>query len=370
MFGVTKIAFSLLLIFLVVSVHAKAGDDADLNRAVHAYSESKDLGHKADTFLHAQTAYKLARKQYGKSPADLAIHTYRYAVAAASYREPIALSLFEETLGLLVQAYGHDAAELSLVLIDAADESLTRNEPEKAYAWYDKAHDIIARDQPNGSIEMARAYMGLARMYSNSGEHERAQTNAEKAITLLDIYQNQAAPVIIANLYFWHGQIMRALKLNTNARESYLNALRIFERENPDARKVLSIHTHLVEVNYKLNDPDALTFHCHAAALYQHQRRRGMWFPLYDPAGRLDLVHQGKQQIKTGEIVASYVKTASCRLRDITILGTAGISKADAKIILSGALFAPRYRGNEIIERRTDQSILPVYGQASAKKPY
>jgi len=212
-------------------------------------------------------------------------------------------------------------------------------------------------------------HMGLARLFHNSGQLDRAADHASKSQAHFVTTNKENTFPDNANLYFWHGQLMRALKHNDDARDSYLNALNLFEKHDAEARKILSIHTHLVEINHKLDDPDALILHCNAAALYQNKRRMGMWFSLYDPSGRLDPVHEGKRSMQTGEIVASYVQTADCRLRDIKILGTAGISEADAALVLARAYFAPRYRDNKIVERRTEQSILTVFGSTPPAQP-
>lgn len=361
MFWQPKITSVLLLLFVSLPSIAREDYKASLKEALNAYTESKSVGNKADTFLHAQRAYKFGLKLYANDPAKLAPIIFVYANAAATYREPIALTIYQQALEQYAKAFGPEHFELTHPLINAAEEAILRKEPEMAYAWLAKARKLIEHGKLKHSFIEARMHMGLARMFKNSGQMDRAENHASRSLDLLGEQDTASSFPENANLHFWHGQIMRSLKQNTQARQSYLKSLELFDQQAPDARKVLSIHTHLVEINHKLNDPDALVFHCKAAAQYQHKRSGGYWFPIYDPTGKLNPIHQGKQSLKTGEIVASYYRTADCRLRDINILGTAGISKADAKLILSGAYFAPQYRNRKIVERRTDQVILPIY---------
>lgn len=354
-----------LLCLMFASMPLQATDTltrAELSEAVLAYNDAKALRHKADTFLHARRAYNLGRKLYANEPAKLAPIIFSYANAAAAYKEPIALPIYQQTLDVYGQAYGTTNAKLALPLVNAADEAIYRKEPDMAYAWLAKARKLLNSERLKDNFLAARIHMGLARLFQNSNQLDRAADHASKSLNLINTPGAKQTFPENANLHFWHGQIMRNLKHNEDARDSYLYALSLFEKQEPDARKILSIHTHLVEINHKLADPDALISHCKAAALYQNKRRMGIWFSLYDPSGRLDPVHEGKRLMQTGEIVASYVQTIDCRLRDIRILGTAGISKEEAKLVLSRAYFAPQYRNNIIVERRTDQSILTIFG--------
>lgn len=357
-----KIVCVLLLWAHVMPVSANNESIAALKEAIHAYTEAKNLDHKADTFLHAQRAYNIGRKLYANAPAKQAPIIFSYANAAAVYKEPIALQIYEQALDHYVRAYGVRHLELIHPLINAADEAIYRKDPDMAYAWLARARDLLHNEKLTDSFLAARMHMGLARLFQSSGQLGRAADHASKSLARFTNSKSENAFPDNANLYFWHGQIMRSLKHNDEARDSYLNALNLFEKQEPSARKILSIHTHLVEINHKLDDPDALIFHCKAAALYQNKRSMGIWFSLYDPSGRLDPVHEGKRSAQTGEIVASYTQTANCRLRDIEILGTSGISKVEAAQVLSRAYFAPQYRDNKIIERRTDQSILTIFG--------
>jgi tetratricopeptide (TPR) repeat protein len=330
----------------------------ELTVAVNAYNDSLALGQKADTFLHARSAYKLAQKLYSNSPSNLTPYLHRYAVAAATYREPVALSLFKQTLDLLVQTYDANAIELALPLVDAADEALSRNEPQMAYAWYDKARDLIERDQPNGSIELARAYMGLARMYLNSGEDERAQSKAEDAIKLLNQHYNQASPNTVANLYYWLGKVKKEVGTNNEALAAYTTSLDIFLAQNPRERKVLTIHKNLVEINHKLNRIDDAVLHCIKAQKWQNQRDMGIWWPVYDPSGRLE--HDNK--IKIGQILFAYTPSNDCKAHDIEIFKTVGISPEEAERLIGQAYFAPRLRNGELAQdQRVEQTNIDVY---------
>jgi len=139
-----KIASIILLISLPHSVSAEDNDFTALNDAIHAYTEAKALGHKADTFLHARQAYYLSRKLYADAPKKLSPVVFSYANAAASYKEPIALELFQETLNKFGQAHGTKDKRLALPLINAADEAIFRKEPDMAYAWLTRAREILS----------------------------------------------------------------------------------------------------------------------------------------------------------------------------------------------------------------------------------
>lgn len=353
-----------MLFLITLSTTASFADEKnvsagiELEAAVKAYTDSKALGHKADTFLHARRAYRLARQLYLNAPSKLAPFAHHYAVAAAIYREPIALSLFEQTLDLLVVAHGRKAQELALPLVDAADEALTRSEPEMAYAWYDKARDLMERNQPNGSIELARTYMGLATMYSEAGEHDRAQTNAENSIALLKQHQDQASPITAANLYFRLGQIKRVSGNNEAALVAYITSLDLFLAENPRERAVLTIHKKLVEINHKLGRTDETVFHCIEAEKWENQRNMGIWWPIYDPAGRL----AQHDKPKAGQILAGYSKGSDCKLHDIKIYKTVGITPEEAQLLLSQAYFTPRLRGGTLADdQQVEQHNIDVY---------
>ncbi len=329
-----------------------------LRKAVDAYTESRNLNHKADTFLHARTAYRLARKQYVNSPAELAIHTHRYAVAAATYREPIALTLFEETLDLLVRAYGRDNAELSLALVDAADEALTRDEPEKAYAWYDKARDILMAKVQNADLQRARIYMGLARLYMNSGELDKAKDQAEKSFSILNNKAHNAPNRIKANIYFRYGDVQKALNNNSVALDAYNQSLQLFKKKDPRERTILTLHIRLVEINHKLGDSEQATVHCISAQKYENDRNMGIGWPIYDPTGKTT----SQKKTKTGQILAGYTRGADCRVRDIVIHKVTGISETEAIRILEQVYIPPRLSDGTLHpNQRVGQTNINVY---------
>jgi len=357
MLWTTKITFSLLLVFVSAGAHAKSSNIDALNKAVHAYTEAKNLDHKADTFLHAQTAYRLARKRYGNAPAELAIHTHRYAVAAAAYREPIALRLFEETLGLLVRV-GREGPELSLALVDAADEALTRNEPEKAYAWYSKARGILLENTPNVHLVRSRVYMGLARLYMNSNELDKAKDQAEKSIRALEVKAPNAPNRLKANIYFRYGDIQKALNNNSAALNVYNQSLQLFEELDSRERTILTLHNRLVEINHKLGDTERATVHCVSAQKYENDRNMGIWWPIYDPTGKT--TQWGEP--KTGQILAGFTRAANCKVRDIVIHKVAGISETEAIKILKQVYIPPRLINGALhADQRVDQINIDVY---------
>jgi len=340
-----KCAFSLLLGFLTFGAYANESDTAALRKAIHAYSESKELGHKADTFLHARTAYKLARRQFLKSPKDLAPHAFRYATAAATYRNPVALWLFEQTLDLYIAAYGLDDANLIVPLITAADEALRNAEHEMAYAWYDRASKLLAQNQPNGSFASARAYMGIARLHLRSHQLEKARLKADVAINFLFEYYADGSPTNIGSIIYGLGEIKNASGHNSEALDAYTQALAIYEKHDASALEIFELHIRLVELNHKLKRNGQLISHCMAAQKFNYARKRSpIREIIYDPTGRLS----GASRNKQGEFKATFRKGVDCRLHDIEIHQARGVSKAEAKTLLAQAYYAPIMMRGEV----------------------
>ncbi len=217
----------------------------DLEEALKAHRDSTALLHKADSFLHARRAYFIARQLFIDNPAELAPISHTYARAAARYQEPIALPQYQHTLDLLVDAHGADSTKLIPTLVDAAEEAIHRKEPEMAYAWLKKAGELLEESNGTETFDMARAHMGLARLYYDSGEYDRAKNRAELAIEVAEPHMGLIDYPLNAQLYFWHGQIMRRLEHHNGAEQSYGKALSIYRSVEPYARPVLSIHRHL-----------------------------------------------------------------------------------------------------------------------------
>ena len=313
-------------------------DKASLDDVVQAYSDSKALGQKASTFLHARAAYRVARKIYPKEATKLASFSWLYAQAAATYQDPLALYLFEKTLNYHTAAYGHADVRIAAPLIDAADEALHQNEPEMAYAWYSKAHKLLAWDQPNGSFEAARILIGLARLHRAADQLDKAREKAQKAVDLLYQHYSDGSPTSIASLIYRHGEIEQATGHVTEAFDAYTQSLSLFLEHDASAPEIYSLHKRLVEVNHKFEREDEVTAHCIAAQKFHYTHKRSPISGIvYDPTGRLS----GSQRQKQGKIRATFRKGTDCRLHDIEIHHADGITEKEAETLLAQAYYAP-----------------------------
>lgn len=350
-----------LLLLLPVGLPSAAQENLSisLEEARYAYTEAKNVGNKADTFLHAQRAYSIGRKLYANDPAKLAPITLAYANAAATYREPLALKTYEQALDEYAKAHGSEHPDLTRPLINAAEEAISRKEPKMAYAWLARARKILKNEQLQNNFLKARMHMGLARMFKNSGQMGRAEKHASRSLDLLSEQDTSGTFPENANLYFWHGQVMRSLKLNKQARQSYLKSLALFGQQDPDARKVLSIHTHLVEINHKLGDQQSLIKNCHAVEAFENTRNSSQHYPLYDPSGIIG----GYQSDRIGELVANFTVGLDCKVRNIEVLGATGIDKTKAQKFLSQVYFTPTLEFGKPKERIYEFMQLAVYDQ-------
>ncbi len=336
--------------FVFSGSFADTPDKTDLEAALSAYQDSVAVGHKADSFLHAQRAYLIAKKLFAEKPAELAPISYTYATAAARYKEPIALQQFRHALELTAKAHGRNSALLSPILVDAAEEAIHRREPELAYAWLKKSGELLDQSSPASGFLQARRYMSLSRLYYNSGEFDRARKHADQALALASQHMHEATFPDTAQLYFWHGQVMRWLELYQVAKSSYTKALGIYMTHEPRARPVLSIHIHMVGISHELGNTDAAIFHCIEAQKYESARNMDMWYPIYDPAGRLSQNRKPaqKNRAKVGQILAGYTTSTNCRVNNIVVHKTAGINPEEAKQLLRNAYIAPRFRNGKL----------------------
>ena len=333
--------FVALLCFVISTVPIQAKDKPAkiaLDEAELAYSDAKALKHKASAFIHARTAYRLARNLYPNNPTKLALYSWRYAQAAAQYRDPLALFLFEQTLDIHVSAFAPSDARFVAPLIDAADEALQQSEPEMAYAWYMRARKILTRHESRGSFNYARVLMGLARLHKSANQLKKADEKAEKAAVLLKQHYSDIAPIAIASMLFRFGEIIRANGHDTEAFEAYTKSLSLFQQHDKSASEIYGLHKRLVEVNHKLGNEDAVTAHCVAAQQFHFTNmRKPISGIVYDPTGRLS----GTDRQKQGKIRATFRKGVDCRLHDIEIHYADGISQKDAKMLLAQAYYAP-----------------------------
>lgn len=318
---------------------------SSIQDAQDAYHDARGLRHKADTFLHAQRAYRLARQECATDKPLLAKLSFEYAKAAAFYREPVALDLFERTVSLHRDVFGKNALELVVVFAEAGDEALLRDEPELAYRYFDAARDILTAQDTANSLGAAKVNMGLARLYRKSGELDRANQFATKAIAILEKSDGLIPAPSQAELYYYMGQVKRDRLDDMSARRAYATALNFLLPGYPRERLVLTLHKRLVEMNYKIGDSERLAKHCVAAQLWEDHRNMGIYWPIYDPAGRLG---PSNQRPVVGQILAGFQRSADCRIRDIKIHKTRGITAAEAEELLKNAYFTPRIRDGEI----------------------
>lgn len=348
----------LAILAMTPAVQAEKPTRADLEEAIAAYHDSKALLHKADSFLHARRAYFIGQQLFADKPGDLAPIAHAFALAAARYKEPVALQQYQSTLDLLIEAHGPDSGTQIPVLVDAGEEALHRKEPEMAYAFLKQAGELLARDVPDGSFEEARVHLGLARLYLNSGEYGRAEERAATALAVAEKHQKGITYPVNAAFHFWHAQVMRGLGKHTLAETSYLHALSLYRESEPRARPILSIHRRMIEVSHNLGKLDAAVHHCLEAEKYENQRNMGHWHPIYDPNGRLSQFDKPK----TGQILAGFTRTEDCRAINVVIHRTHGISVEEAKRLIEHAYFTPELRNGKLAEnQRVDQMNINVY---------
>lgn len=348
----------LVMLAMSSAIQAEKPTRANLDEAIAAYRDSIALLHRADSFLHARRAYFIGQQLFADRPAELAPIAHAFALAAARYKEPVALKQYQSTLDLLIEAHGPDTGAQTPVLVDAAEEALHRKEPEMAYAFLKQAEELLARDVPGGSFEAARVHLGMARLYLNSGEYDRAEQRAASALALAEKHQHGITYPVNAAFHFWHAQVMLGLGNHAPAETSFLHALSLYRESEPHARPVLSIHRRMVEVSHNLGKFDAAVRHCLEAEIYENQRHMGHWYPVYDPNGRLSQF--GKP--KTGQIIAGFTRTKDCRADEIVIYKTRGISAEEAKRLIQHAYFTPELRNGKLAEnQKVEQMNIDVY---------
>lgn len=343
-----------------VSAHAAKPTTLELEKALASYRDSAALLHKADSFIYARRAYTIARHLYADKPESLGPIAYTYALAASRYQEPVALEQYEIAIELMTKAFGAESEKLVPILIDAAEESIRRKEPEKAYSFTKQARKLISLHTMEKSFLAARAHMALARQYWESGEIERAEKHADQATHLAETMSETGVYPDEANLHFWNGQLMRWMSNFEKASVSYEFALQAFLKREPRNRKVLSIHKHMVEVSHHLSNFDRLAFHCIEAQRWQNLRGMSFYWPIYDPTGSIDHLNRTRKS----QFIASFTRDTDCKAKDIVILKSQGISSQDATKIVAEGYFAPKMRnGNMTSNQRDDELHFSVYDQ-------
>lgn len=335
-----RLVFVLFVAFLLSSPATRADTppQAALDEALRAYRDSFELGHKADTFLHARRAYFIAIKLFSGDPESLAPVVHTYANAAARFREPIALGKYEQALDLLVEAYGRDSQALYPVLVDAAEEAIVRREPERAYAWIRHAEKLAeAYALPEG-WSTVRLHMGRARLYERVGDLTRANQHADMAIALAETHNSDADPITYATVIYWHGHVKRASGANSAARESYLQSLELYKTFAPDTRRILTLHKRLVEMSHKLGDQEALIRHCYAVNDFLIARGSGSFATLFHP-----IEHQiDDRYYRSGDATASFTVGADCRPHNIVVHHARGVSLEEAFDYIAASYYAPK----------------------------
>jgi tetratricopeptide (TPR) repeat protein len=336
----------------------------DLEQAQKAYTEAKALGHKATSLLHARSLYQLARKYYLKQPQKLAPYALSYAMASAAYGDKAALYLFQETLNIYVSTYGTNDQRLVLPLINAAEEALRQNEPEMAYAWFRRARKLLSHTALS-PVYLARATMGLARLHAKANEKEKAVLHAHKALKHLNSSAINNEPIIASSMLRWLGNIELAAGNDLSALKAYNHALDLLKQHDPEAKEIYILYTSLVAVNHKLGREKEASSHCLKA---EHHRPINLDYdtrhPLHDPDGRLSALETPKQ----GEISATFVKGADCRLHNIEIHHATGLSHTEAKALLSQAYFSPIFMNGKISDGEyASLARLGVYQSPSKK---
>lgn len=355
-----RISLILLILLSIGGTASQAAnsDEIALKEALKAYEESRALGHKADTFLHAQRALSIARVLFPDEPGALAPILHLYARAAVRYREPVALITFKETLTTYENAFGAADSRLAGPLVDAAEEAMLRKEPRMAYEWYRRAEILLTNENVSEGILLARQKTGMARMYTDSGELDRAETLARDAVALVLNFSEPSDYITDAELHYYLGDVMRRLSHHPAARDLYTYAIEIYQQHEPRSRKLLSAHRRLVEVYHEIGDQAALIQHCHAVERYQNARNLSEYYPLYDPAG---VISGFGTPGRVGEMVVSFYVGANCRPNDITIHGAVGIELERAEAILAATYFTPEFVNGEPQERVQELLQLSIH---------
>lgn len=330
----------LMLAFWFASIPAGSTDvptEDDLKEALQAYHDSSVLNLRAGSFVHARRAYIIARKLFAGDASKLAPIALTYARAAAFYEDRSALQRYEQALDLYVEAYGTDNEILIPPLIDAADEALTRNQPEMAYAWYNKARELLADIHAGQKMERARVNLGIARLFLRSEQLGKALEYAELSAKLIhDLPQDQNAAA--ASLQYWLGEIQIANDNHDQAFAFFSQALQLLQQRDPASPLLVTLHSRLVELNHSLGNQAQAIEHCLFAQKLSYTHHDGpIWNPIYDPSGR---VSKSKER-GLGKIRASFRKGSDCRLQDIEIHELVGITETEAQRLLSQIYVAP-----------------------------
>ncbi|PCI59538.1 MAG: hypothetical protein COB37_11350 [Kordiimonadales bacterium] len=299
------------------------------------FTEAKSLYNKAVGFLLAEKVYKTGHKLYSEDPAHLAPIVFAYAEASARYKEPVALSLFKEALVLYGEAHDAQAPAHISPLLAAAEEATRRNEPDLAYAWYDKAKALLNVHYPQGSFFAARMHVGLATLYWQVGDFERAAPHVRKAWLMLDQFPAIGIVDYEATLYFWLGEAERAAGWHKKALHAYEGAFRAYKILDPNERRIWQIYKRRTELNYKLGNQEIA---CQNTVKADTFRPWITHVVSYDPTGYFS--HEPYQQ-ETGQVAFRLNVGADCRAHNLEIIEVIGISEKEAYEALSKIIYTP-----------------------------
>ena len=309
----------------------------DLEEALQAYRDSSMLQHRAGSFVHARRAYIIARRLFADDASELAPIALTYARAAASYQDRSALQRYEEALNLYVEAYGAEDEILIKPLIDAADEALTREQPEMAYAWYNKARALLSENSAGKDMERARVNMGIARLFLRSEQLNKAQEYAQFASKLIQDHTEDKSG-IPASLMYWLGEIQTENGNSDLALTSFSQSLDLFQQQDPASPRLVTLHSRLVELNHNAGNEAKAIEHCLIAQKLSYTHNDGpLWRPVYDPSGRVSRSNESG----LAKVRASFRKGPDCRLQDIEIHELVGITEIEAQRLLSQMYIAP-----------------------------
>ncbi|MFC3051633.1 hypothetical protein [Kordiimonas pumila] len=308
-----------ILMYITVfacSSFALANDPAALQAKIDtnqkAYVEAESLRNKAVAFLLAGKIYKDATSLYKNTPHQYAPFVFLYAKAAATYREPVALSLFTDAIDLYQTAFGAGAAENLDPLLYAAAEATSRNETDQAYEWYKAVRVLLQRHFPNGSFYEARYKMGMAVLYRQAHD-PRAIIEAHESIKLLEKFKDPANTYQIATLYYELAETEWDRHETMLAKDAYEKSAALFTDYDTKERRLLTIYSRLIDINYTLQNTAAV---CENIIKFITFRPWANRYPAYDPSTRYTTWMRGRY---LAEVSFTMTIGPDCKAHDIDI---------------------------------------------------
>lgn len=342
-----RLIFALLLTLVFTAfAGAENSKKTELEVAIRAFNEAKALGHKATTLIHARRIYFMARKYYFNQPSQIAPYALSYADASAQYGEKRASLLYNNAVNIYVEAHGLDDPILIRPLTNAAEYALSNSNREVAYAWFLKAKTLAEKQVDPDHLMMARVMMGIAQLHMAAGDYTKAKEIAQAAIKELPQNAYEKDSIAMAKIYQALGQIEVSNNELASALNAYKHALAILLEKDPNSRRIYELHQHLVGVNHKLGDEENAEYYCKNALRYRYHNIKASREPFYDPNNRLI----AKNRVKSGHIRATLTKSANCRLKNIEVHETQGISLGEARRLLEQAYYVPMVMNGKVID--------------------